>query len=77
MWCLHKQKRILELEVDFTKHKKLTVKTSPRISFKSEASEKYEAYKKEFKNQLWNEILNNSKQIVKVFMQRNSYGILV
>ena len=71
------QKGILELEVDFTKRKKLPVKTSPRKIFKLEASEKLEAHKSEFKNQLLNEILNNSKQIVKVFMQRNSYGKLV
>ena len=71
------QKGILELEVDFTKRKKLPVKTTPRKIFKSEASEKLEAHESEFKNQLLNEILNSSKQIVKVFMQRKSYDKLV
>ena len=40
---------------------------------KLEASEKLEAHESEFKKQLLNELLNNSKQIVNVFVQRNNY----
>ena len=45
---------------------------------KSEASEKLEVHENEInKKQLLNELLNSSKQIMKVFMLRNNYKISI
>ena len=69
---------VVEFEQVNVRQEKTSCKNLPSLKFwKSETREKLEEYESEFKKQLLNELLNNSKQMVNVFMQRNSNDKLV